>query len=69
MNNYVIANSMDDKLRIHKGFKGPLKHLSEMILLDQYDKEVFSDADYKRIRKGISRSKLKKIAAFLGCPL
>ena len=55
MNNYVIANSMDDKLRIHKGFKGPLKHLSEMILLDQYDKDAFSDADYNRIRKGISR--------------
>ena len=55
MNNYVIANSMDDKLRIHKGFEGPLKHLSEMILLDQYDKDAFSDADYNRIRKGISR--------------
>jgi exonuclease I len=58
MNNYVIANSIDDKLRIHKGFKGPLKYLSEMILLDQYDIEAFTDSDYKRIRKGISRKLL-----------
>jgi hypothetical protein len=58
MNNYVIANSIDDKLRIHKGFKGPLKYLSEMILLDQYDSEAFTDSDYKRIRKGISRKLL-----------
>ena len=58
MNNYVIANSIDDKLRIHKGFEGPLKYLSEMILLDQYDSEAFTDSDYKRIRKGISRKLL-----------
>ena len=35
---------------------GPLKHLSEMILLDKYDKDGFdSKEEYKRVRKNISR--------------
>ena len=55
MNNYVVANTMEDKLKIHNHFKGPLKHLSEMILLDNYDKEAFSKEEYTRVRKDISR--------------
>ena len=43
-------------IKIHDEFKNKdLKHLSEMILLDRFGKEAFSDAEHKRIRKGISR--------------
>ncbi len=55
MNNYVLSNNIDDHRKIHKKFKGPIKHLSEMALLDKYDKDAFTDADYKRVRTIISR--------------
>ena len=55
MNQYVLANNIDEQLKIHKKFDGPIKHLSEMALLDKYDKDGFSDADYKRVRSNISK--------------
>ena len=56
MNNYVLAKTCEEQRKIHDEFKNKdLKHLSEMILLDRFGKEAFSDAEYKRIRKGISR--------------
>ena len=55
MDNYVIANTMEEQQKIHKNFKGDLKHLSEMILLDRFGKEPFTTEEYKRIRKGVSR--------------
>ena len=55
MDNYVVANTMEEQRKIHINFKGDLKHLSEMILLDRFDKEAFTIEEYKRIRKGISR--------------
>jgi len=55
MNNYVLSDNIDDHRKIHKKFKGPIKHLSEMALLDKYDKDGFTDADYKRVRTIISR--------------
>ena len=58
MDNYVIANTMEEQLKIHKNFKGDIKHLSEMILLDRFDKEPFTTEEYKRVRKGISRKLL-----------
>ena len=48
--------SKDEQKRIHKNFDGPLKHLSEMILLDKYDKDGFdSKEEYRKVRKNISR--------------
>ena len=56
MDNYVLANTLDEQRKIHDQFKNPaLKHLSEMILLDRFDDDAFSSSEYKRIRKGISR--------------
>ena len=56
MDNYVLANTLDEQRKIHDQFKNPaLKHLSEMILLDRFDDNAFSSSEYKRIRKGISR--------------
>ena len=57
MNDFVIANKMEEKQRIAQNFDGDedLKHLSELILIDEYGKEAFADKDYKRIRKGISQ--------------
>tara|TARA_B100001250_G_scaffold380741_1_gene372430 strand:- start:5429 stop:6877 length:1449 start_codon:yes stop_codon:yes gene_type:complete len=55
MNNYVLSKTIEEKRKIHKEFKGPIKHLSEMALLDKYDREAFSDSDYNRIRSNISR--------------
>ena len=55
MNQYVLANNIDEQLKIHKKFDGPVKHLSEMALLDKYDKDRFSDADYKRVRSNVSK--------------
>jgi exonuclease I len=55
MDHYVIANTLEEQRKIHDKFKGPIKHLSEMILLDRFDKEAFSTEEYKRVRKGISR--------------
>ena len=57
MNAFVIANKMEEKQRIAQNFDGDedLKHLSELILIDEYGKEAFADKDYKRIRKGISQ--------------
>ena len=54
--NYVLAKTCEEQRKIHDEFKNKdLKHLSEMILLDRFGKEAFSDAEHKRIRKGISR--------------
>ena len=55
MDNYVVANTMEEQRKIHINFKGDLKHLSEMILLDRFDKEAFTIEEYRRIRRGISR--------------
>ena len=57
MNSFVISNKIEDKIRISENFKNneDLKHLSELILIDEYGKDAFSDKDYKRIRKGISQ--------------
>ena len=56
MNQFVMTNDKDEQKRIHKNFEGPLKHLSEMILLDKYDKDGFdSKEEYRKIRKNISR--------------
>jgi exonuclease I len=55
MNHFVMANSMDEQKKIHENFKGPIKHLSEMILLDRFGDEPFTKTEYSRIRKGISR--------------
>ena len=48
---------MDEKRKIAENFKDneDLKHLSELILLDEYGKDAFTEKDYKRIRKGISQ--------------
>ena len=51
-----MTNSKDEQKKIHKRFNGPLKHLSEMILLDKWDKDGFdSNEEYKKVRKNISR--------------
>jgi exonuclease I len=56
MNKFVMTNDKDEQKRIHKNFDGPLKHLSEMILLDKYDKDGFdSKEEYRKVRKNISR--------------
>ena len=56
MNNFVMTNNKDEQKKIHKRFNGPLKHLSEMILLDKWDKDGFdSNEEYKKVRKNISR--------------
>ncbi len=57
MNSFVISNKMEDKKRIAENFSNDkdLKHLSELILIDEYGKEAFTDKDYKRIRRGISQ--------------
>ena len=41
--------------RLEYHFVGNLKHLSELILIDEYGKEAFEDKEYLRIRKGISK--------------
>lgn len=57
MNSFVISNNMDEKRKIAENFEDneDLKHLSELILLDEYGEEAFTEKDYKRIRKGISQ--------------
>ena len=57
MNSFVISNKIEDKIRISENFKNneDLKHLSELILIDEYGKDAFSDKDYKKVRKGISQ--------------
>jgi len=55
MNNFVLSDNMDEKVKIYKNFDGDLKHLSELILIDEYGKEAFEDKEYLRIRKGISK--------------
>ena len=54
MNQYVLTDKIEDQLKIHKKFKGPIKHLSEMALLDKYGKHGFLEEDYKRVRSNIS---------------
>ena len=56
MNQFVMTNDKDEQKRIHKNFEGPLKHLSEMILLDKYYIDGFdSKEEYRKVRKNISR--------------
>lgn len=55
MNNFVLSDNMDEKVKIYKNFDGDLKHLSELILIDEYGKEAFENKEYLRIRKGISK--------------
>ena len=56
MNKFVMTNDKDEQKEFIKKFEGPLKHLSEMILLDKYDKDGFdSKEEYKKVRKNISR--------------
>ena len=57
MNSFVLADNMDEKRKISENFNDDedLKHLSELILIDEYDKEAFTNKDYLRIRKGISQ--------------
>ena len=55
MSNFVLSDKMEEKIKIYHSFDGDLKHLSELILIDEYGKEAFSDKEYLRIRKGISK--------------
>ena len=57
MNSFVLSNKMEEKIKIYESFKDDedLKHLSELILIDQYGKEAFQDKEYRKIRKGISQ--------------
>ena len=51
-----MTNNKDEQKKIHKRFNGPLKHLSEMVLLDKWGKDGFdSNEEYKKVRKNISR--------------
>lgn len=54
MDRYVWANQ-EEQFKIHKKFTGPIKHLSDMALLDKYGKDGFTDAEYKTVRSTISR--------------
>ena len=54
MNNFVMTNNKDEQKKIHKRFNGPLKHLSEMILLDKWGKDGFdSNEEYKKVLQNL----------------
>ena len=55
MDNFVASKKMEEQIKIHSNFSGPLKNLSELVLIDEYDKEAFTQNEYKRIRKEISK--------------
>ena len=54
MDRYVWGNQ-EEQFKIHKKFTGPIKHLSDMALLDKYGKDGFTDAEYKTVRSTINR--------------
>ena len=37
----MFGANQEEQLKIHKKFTGPIKHLSEMALLDKYGKDGF----------------------------
>ena len=40
MGNFVLSDKMEEKIKIYQSFDGDLKHLSELILIDEYGKIV-----------------------------
>ena len=54
MDRYVWSNQ-EEQFKIHKKFTGPIKHLSDMALLDKYGKDGFTGAGYNIIKSTISR--------------
>ena len=55
MDAFVVSKKMEEQVKIHSNFTGPLKNLSELVLIDEYDKEAFTQNEYKSIRKEISK--------------
>jgi len=55
---FVTSTNMEQKRKIYQGFKKnnsqTLKYLAELQLLDEYDREAFSDNEYKNLRKRVS---------------
>ena len=60
MDSFVLSNKMDEKVKIYKSFKDDedLKYLSELILIDTYGKNAFTEKEYNRIRQEISQKLL-----------
>ena len=59
---------MDEKRKIAENFEDneDLKHLSELILLDEYGEEAFTEKDYKRINKTYLKKIIKMIKRIRG---
>ena len=55
---FVSSTNMEQKRKIYQNFKKnnsqTLKHLAELQLLDEYDREAFMDSEYKILRKRVS---------------